>query len=119
MTNIVWSAVLLEADAPCVTRRTTQILSVFSPEPQDAAATVLKWWLEEDNVDILGTNWDSEAGDATLLNGHVVIHDPAELAGVYEVEVERVIQARGYEADEHHAKEIADLVSRAQEAATP
>lgn len=109
MTTITWSAVLSEADAPCVTRRTTQILSVLPPTPEDAAATALKWWLEEDEPGGFGTNWDAEADDHTSLTGHVVIHEPIGFAGTYEVQLERVIQARGYRAYDSDAANIEAL----------
>lgn len=111
MTTIVWSAVLADADAPCVKRRTTQILSVLPPTPEDAAATALKWWMEEDDLHGFGTNWYVEADDLTEMSALVVIHEPADFAGVYEVHLERKIEARGYTAEASDAANAMAVVA--------
>lgn len=109
--EIIWSAVLQKADAPSVTRRTTQLLSLLPPEPAEAAATALKWWLEDHDPDQMGTNWEAEAGDENKVTGIVVIHDPPEFAGCYDVEIERVLQASGSTAADDDAQRVRDLLA--------
>ena len=105
--TVTWSAMLEYADEPSVRRRTTQILAVCDPPPELAAATVLKWWFEADEPKGWGSNWDEEVGaDETSATAHVVIHEPSEFAGCYEVRIERVLQAHGYHTAPDMAAEI-------------
>lgn len=109
--EIIWSAVIGDADAPSVNRRETQILSITPPEPAEAAATALKWWLEDSPDQGWSTNWQNEAGDEPELKATVVIHEPPEFAGCYDVEVERVLQASGSPAAEDDAQRVRDLLT--------
>lgn len=105
--TIVWSAVLQNSHEPCVKRRTTQILSLLDPEPQEAAATALKWWLEEDEPRGWISNWDAEIGDGeTEAHAYVVIHEPPEAAGCYDVQLERALTASGYPANPSDSKHV-------------
>lgn len=114
--TIIWSAVHDRSYEACVVRRTTQILSLSKPDPQDAAATALKWWFEEDApTDGYANNWDCEIGaDETEASAHVVIHEPADMAGVFEVHLERTIVARGYQTDTADAEKYTAIANRAQ-----
>ena len=96
--KIVWSAVLDGSGTLCVNRRETQIVTDCDPSPADAAATVLKWWLEDDEPAGWVTNWEHEI-DANDGRCFVVIHQPPEFAGCYDVDLKRVIQARACPAD--------------------
>lgn len=99
--RIVWSAVLTDVEEPCVTRRTTEIHSVMTLPPYDAAAQAFKWWLEDDDKRGFETNWVSYLGDdCNEVLAAVIIHEPSDMAGVYQVSVERVITAIGYVADD-------------------
>lgn len=116
--TIIWSAVLDGSQCPSVQRKTTQILSVLDPSPEDAAATALKWWLEEDEPKGWNTNWDAEIGESeTEVTGYVVIHEPPEAAGCYSVHLERVLQARGYLADPSDQAHVMSVLAESE--ATP
>lgn len=101
MYTVIWSALIENSGAPCVERRSTNIITGVAIDGDQAAATVMKWWLEEDDADEpYITNWQSHMGDdETDVTAHVMIHAPAELAGLYEVHAERKITARGYTAE--------------------
>lgn len=109
---ITWSAVIEGRDAPCVVRHTTDILSVIPPPGDAAAATALKWWLEDiaDGWSRV-SNWDAQIGDdETEATAHVMIHEPAELAGLYEVHAERKITARGYTAEPGEHQDVVAML---------
>lgn len=114
--TITWSAVVGDADAPSVTRRTTEILSVVPPAPAEAAATALKWWLEESPDQGWSTNWDNEAGDEPKLKAFVVVHEPPLFSGTYEIDVERVLQTSASPADPDDAANVAALLEQYEEA---
>lgn len=117
MTTYVWSAVVQGEDKPVVKRRTTQVLSVLPLDPQDAAATVFKWWLENTADDTDSSNWDYEFGDPENTEVcHVVIHEPAEAAGCYEVHAERALTVRGYMAEESDAQRVLAVIDEREAA---
>jgi hypothetical protein len=117
--TIVWSAVFTDVEEPCVTRRTTEIHSVIPLPPEDSAAQAFKWWLGEDRQGGFETNWESYLGnECDEVLAAVIIHEPADMAGVYEVRVERVTTARGYIADDT-VRDTAMRVISESEAVTP
>lgn len=113
-TTIIWSAVLADSEAACVSRQTTQIIAFAPPAPQDAAATALKWWLEEPMPHASSWNhWDAEFDeDTNEARAFVIIHEPADMAGVFEVELERPIVAKGYAAETDAAAKALAIVNR-------
>lgn len=110
--TITWSAQIDGYDTLSVVRVETPILSFAEPEPEDAAATVLKWWLAEDAGPFKETNWDEYLGEEKDGKAIVIIHAPASHAGCFVVEVERTIQTRSYAADAEEAAESMALVSK-------
>lgn len=97
-TKIVWSAIIDGQDSPCVTRETTSIYAMVTPEPPDAAAQALAWWLDDTaNCYRFEPNWNVEIGeDAVTAHAVVMIHEPASAAGLYAVELTRQIVGNGY-----------------------
>jgi hypothetical protein len=121
-THITWSAILDGGDEPCATRRTSQILSLLPLQPDEAAAQVFGWWLEEtpDGAWLsASTNWLFFLDDGdTEASALVVIHEPPEMAGTYAVEAKRVIEATGYAAEpDDTARAAAILAKHAEETA--
>lgn len=118
-TTITWSAVIEDCTAPCVERRTSTIHAIATPPGDVAAATVMQWWLE-DTPSHRGfgvTNWEDHAGDdETEVTALVMIHEPAELAGLYEVHAERKITARGYTAEPGEHQAVVKLLDAAKAA---
>lgn len=114
--TITWSAIIDGCDDPCVTRQTTSIHAVFTPDPPDAAAQALAWWLD-DTADgyRFESNWNVEVGEhKSTAHAVVMIHEPASAAGLYAVELMRTIVGNGYSCGDGDRAE-----ERAKLAATP
>lgn len=112
-TTITWSALIEGSDALCVTRHTTTIYGIVTPPGDNAAAIAIRWWLEDADPDQPSlTNWDSIIGDDEVCaTAHVMIHEPAELTGLYEIHLERQITATGYVAEPDEHPDVVALLS--------
>ena len=79
----------------------------------NAAAIAIRWWLEDADPDQPSlTNWDSIIGDDEVCaTAHVMIHEPAELTGLYEIHLERQITATGYVAEPDEHPDVVALLS--------
>ena len=113
-TQLIWSGVFEDAVAPFVSHHETMLYNVIEPAGDTAAAIALQWWLEDecDEPYSSETNWQLEIGDdETTTRAHVMIHEPSHLAGLYLVECERKVVARGYADDPADAPDVAALLS--------
>lgn len=120
-TTLTWSARIEGCEAPCVEHRASTIHAVVAPPGDEAAATVLRWWFEDDDVEQpYISNWQSHIGeDETVATAHVMIHAPAELAGLYEVQLELQITARGYAAEPDEHQDVVALLGAPTAATEP
>lgn len=100
-TEIIWSACVEGHGDPelIVKRRNDTIVALAIPDGDNAAATVVRWWLDDEpeNSWAGNSNWDENIGeDETEITVFVMVHEPASIAGMYEVHAERKVQTRGY-----------------------
>lgn len=113
--TLVWSAAIDDDGAPLCERVKSSFVSLFEPMPYDAAATVIRYWLEDASNEGYVSNWTANFDDeVTEASAVVVIHEPAEMAGVFCVDITRKIQTFGHLADDITCRDFAEFIARTE-----
>lgn len=108
--DVTWSAVLgIDSDAFMV-RRECSLMPPWAEIPSnatDVAAKAFRDWAS-DQTRVMGrTNWDEWYGDDGIYGDAVVIiHEPQNIAGKYEVCCERVIKATARKLTDKEAEHV-------------